>query len=81
MKKIKIIVAAIFRGIILLAPGTTFFWWAWDKVAALFSILATVGIETIYLFLFAFIVVAIKAAKDKAQREIAKEKSETPSKS
>ena len=69
MKKIKIIVAAILRGVVILAPGAAFLWWAWGKVPALFSILATVGVETIYLFLFAFIIVAIKTAKDMKKKK------------
>lgn len=39
-------------------------WWACGKVAALFSILAAVGVEAVYLFLFTFIILAIRAAKD-----------------
>lgn len=75
MKKIKIIVAAILRGVVILAPGAAFLWWAWGKVAALFAILATVGVEAIYLFLFAFIIVAIRAAKDMKEKK-AKESAE-----
>ena len=51
MKKIKIIVSAILRGVVVLTPGATFLWWAWGKVSALFSILAAVGVETLWLFL------------------------------
>lgn len=69
MKKIKIIVAAILRGVVILAPGAAFLWWAWGKVSALFSILATVGLESIYLLLFAFVVVAIRAAKDMKKKK------------
>lgn len=69
MKKVKIIVAAILRGVIVLAPGATFLWWAWGKVSALFAILAALGAEAIYLFLFALIIVAIRAAKDMKQKK------------
>lgn len=69
MKKVKIIVAAVLRGIILIAPGTTFAWWAWGKVPALFSILATVGLETLYLFIYSFVVVSLKAAKDRKDKQ------------
>lgn len=69
MKKIKTIVAAILRGVIVLAPGASFLWWAWSKVAALFAILAALGAEAIYLFLFALIIVAIRAAKDMKQKK------------
>ena len=69
MKKIKIIVAAIIRGVVILTPGAAFAWWASGKVPALFSILATVGLESIYLFIFAFMVVALKAAKDMKKKK------------
>lgn len=64
MKKIKVIVAAILRGVIILLPGAAFLYWAWTKVPAMFSILATVGVETLYLLLFAFMVALVKAVKD-----------------
>jgi len=71
MKKIKIIVSAILRGVVVLTPGATFLWWAWGKVSALFSILAAVGVETLWLFLFAFVIVAIRAAKDMKENKSA----------
>ena len=37
--------------------------------AALISILATVGVEAVFLFIFAFIVVAIRAAKDLKEKK------------
>lgn len=69
MKKIKIIVSAILRGALLLTPGAAFSWWAWGKAPALISILATVGVEAVFLFIFAFIVVAIRAAKDLKEKK------------
>lgn len=69
MKKIKIIVAAILRGIIILSPGAAFLWWAWGKVPALFSVLASVGAEVIYLAVFALSAVLIKAAQDIKQKK------------
>lgn len=69
MKKIKIIVAAILRGVVILTPGATFLWWAWSKVAAMFAILASIGVETIYLFLFALVICAIRAAKDMKEKK------------
>lgn len=69
MKKIKIIVSAILRGSLLLTPGVAFSWWAWGKAPALISILASVGVEAVFLFIFAFIVVAIKAAKDMKKKK------------
>lgn len=62
MKKIKFIVAAILRGTLLLAPGVAFAIWQWDKVSALVNILAAVGLEAIFLFLFAFLKVALDVA-------------------
>lgn len=64
MKKIKVIVAAILRGVIILLPGAAFLYWAWTKVSAIFSILATVGVEVIYLLVFAFMVAVVRAVKD-----------------
>lgn len=64
MKQIKIIVSAIIRGALLLTPGAAFSWWAWGKAPAIISVFATVGTEAMFLFIYAFIVVAIRAAKD-----------------
>ena len=69
MKKIKTIVAAILRGVVVLAPGATFLWWAWGKVSTLFAILASIGIETIYLLFFTLIIMAIRAAKDMNEKK------------
>lgn len=67
MKKIKFIVAAIIRGTLLLTPGVAFAIWQWSKVSALVNILAAVGLESIFLFLFAF----LKVALDVAQKRVA----------
>lgn len=64
MKKVKVIVGAILRGALLFVPGALFGWWAWSKTAALIAILAAVGVETLFLFAFSFITVAIQARKD-----------------
>lgn len=64
MKKIKIIVGAILRGAIIVTPGSAFLWWAWSKVPTLFSILASIGVETLFLFLFAIFSVSAGVAKD-----------------
>ncbi len=69
MKKMKVIVGAIIRGALLLAPGAAFSWWAWGKAPSLISILATVGVEAVFLFIFAFIVVAIRAAKEMKEKK------------
>ena len=69
MKKIKTIVAAILRGVVVLAPGATFLWWAWGKVSALFTILSSIGVESVYLFLFALVIVVVRAAKDMKEKK------------
>lgn len=69
MKKIKIIVAAILRGALLVIPGTAFAVWQWGKVSTLVNILAAVGLETVFLLIFSFIVVAIRVARDEAKKK------------
>lgn len=69
MKKVKIIVAAIVRGALLIAPGTAFAVWQWGKVSALVNILAAVGLETGFLLIFSFIVVAIRVARERAHAQ------------
>ncbi len=69
MKKLKIIVGAILRGALLIGPGAAFGWWAWNKVPALFAILAAVGVETLFLFVFSFITVAAQARRDLKRKE------------
>ena len=71
MKKVKIIVGAILRGALLVAPGVAFGWWAWNKAMALIAILAAVGVETLFLFVFSFITVAIKARRDLLRKKAA----------
>ena len=58
MKKVKIIVGAILRGALLVAPGAAFGWWAWSKAPALIAILAAVAVETMLQLLFSLIAVA-----------------------
>lgn len=64
MKKIKVIVAAILRGALIMAPGAAFFWWAWGKVPALFSILAATGLESVFLLLFSIVILGVKGARE-----------------
>lgn len=71
MKRIKIIVAAIVRGALLLTPGTVFAVWQWGKVSALVNILAAVGLETLFLFVFSFFTVAYHTARDEARKRMA----------
>ena len=75
MKKVKIIVGAILRGALLIAPGAAFGWWAWNKAMALIAILAAVGVETVFLFVFSFITVAIQARRDLKKKDIAETES------
>ncbi len=77
MKRIKIIVAAILRGALLIAPGTAFAVWQWGKVAALVNILAAVGLETLFLLVFSFFTVAF----DEARKRSASDKEQTNSES
>lgn len=79
MKKIKIIVAAIIRAILLFAPGLAFAAWQWGKVAALINILATVGVETLFLLAFAIVSTAIHTARDEARRRAKVESDPTES--
>lgn len=71
MKKIKIIVAAILRGALLLSPGVVFYLWQWGKVSALVNILAAIGLESLFLMIFSFIAVAINVAREKAGKRAA----------
>ena len=66
MKKIRIIVAAIVRGALLVSPGTAFAIWQWGKVSALVNILAAVGLETVFLLVFAFVKVAFDVARKRS---------------
>lgn len=73
MKKLKIIVAAIVRGALLLAPGAAYLWWIWGKVAALVAILAAVGLETLWLIAFSFVVVFVQTWRDRKKQPEASE--------
>lgn len=77
MKKLKIIVAAILRGVLILSPGAAYLWWLWGKVAALVAILAAVGLETLWLIAFSFVVLFVQAWRDrKKEAEAAEEPQE-----
>lgn len=77
MKKLKIIVAAIVRGALLLAPGAAYLWCIWGTVAALVAILAAVGLETLWLIAFSFVVLFVQAWRDrKKEAEAAEEPQE-----
>lgn len=74
MKKIKVIVAAILRGALIMAPGAAFLWWAWGKATALFSILAAAGLESVWLLLFSIVILGVRGAReirDKKEEESA----------
>ncbi len=68
MKKLKIIVAAILRGVLILSPGAAYLWWLWGKVAALVAILAAVGLETLWLIAFSFVVLFVQAWRDRKKK-------------
>ena len=70
MRKVKIIVGAILRGALLVAPGAAFGWWAYGKAMALIAILAAVGVETLFLFVFSFITVAVQARRDLKRNDV-----------
>lgn len=72
MKKVKIIVGAILRGALLVAPGAAFGWWSWNKAMTLIAILAAVGVETLFLFVFSFITVTVRARRDFRRKMAAK---------
>lgn len=71
MKKVKIIVGAILRGALLIAPGAVFAWWAWDKAMALIAILAAVGAETLFLLVFSFFSVAVQVRRELRRKKAA----------
>ena len=73
MKKVKIIVGAIIRFALLVAPGAAMGWWAWSKAPALIAILAAVGVETLFLLVFSFITVAVQARRDLRRKKKASE--------
>ena len=70
MKRIKFIVAAIVRGVLLISPGTAFAVWQWGKVSAFINILASVGLETMFLLIFAFIKVAFDVARKRSNSDM-----------
>ena len=70
MKKLKVIVGALLRGALLLVPGAACAWWAWGKAPALIAVLASVGVEPVFLFVFAFVLFTVKAVADmRAKRD------------
>lgn len=75
MKKIKLVVTAILRLVLLVVPGAAYLWWIWGKVAALVTILAAVGLETLWLVAFSFGVVFVQTWRDRKKSGKA---SETP---
>lgn len=68
MKKIKIIVGAILRGALVVAPGIASAWWAWGKAPALIAILAAVGIEFLWLLVFSFFTVAVQTWRNRKKQ-------------
>lgn len=63
MRKLRFVIAAVVRIVLLLVPGAAFLWWAWPRVPALFSVLAAVGVEAVWLLVFAYAAVAVSMAR------------------
>lgn len=72
MKKIKNIVGAILRGVLVLAPGVVFLWWLWGKVAAFVAILASFGLEMLWAIVITFILAVIEACHERRKKLEAK---------
>lgn len=69
MKKLKTIAAAIVRAALLLSPGIGFAFWCWPMLDPIINILASVGLETLFLLVFVFITVTMQAEKaEKAEK-------------
>lgn len=64
MKKIRFIIAGIIRGTLVLLPGLLCLWWLWTKVAALVAILASIGLETLWLIVLSFVVLTVQAWRE-----------------
>lgn len=64
MKKIRFIIAGIIRGTLVLLPGLLCLWWLWAKVTALVAILASVGLETLWLIVLSFAVLTVQAWRE-----------------
>lgn len=69
MKKLMIIIGAMLRFAFLVAPGAAFGWWAWGNASALIAVPAAIGVETLFLFVFSLIAVAIQARRDLRRKE------------
>lgn len=68
MKKIKIIVGAILRSALVIAPGIASGWWFWGKAPALIAILAAVGVEFLWLLVFSFLTIAVQTWRNHKER-------------
>lgn len=69
MKKIKVIVGAILRGALLLAPGVGAGFYFWGKAPAFIAILATLGLEAVVLFLWSIITVTVQTYRDEKKKK------------
>ncbi|MDE6277258.1 MAG: hypothetical protein K2M06_04035 [Muribaculaceae bacterium] len=67
MKKIKFIVAATVRGAMLISPGAAFAVWQWAKVPTFINILASVGVESLFLFVFAVVKTAVDITRKRSR--------------
>lgn len=62
-KRLKRVMAALLRCLILFTPGVAFLVFALSAVPALFAVLAAFGVEAVYLFLFALVLTVIEAVR------------------
>lgn len=67
MRKLRFVIAAVVRIALLLVPGAAFLWWAWPRVPALFSVLAAIGVEAVWLLVFAYVAVAVTMARNRVR--------------
>ena len=68
MDILKKIMAILFRTIVILLPIPVFALWAWDKVPVAISVMATIGVETVYLAIFGFLLVSREAFRNLKDR-------------
>lgn len=68
MKKLKLILRAILRASLLLLPGIAAGFYSWPLAPALIAIMAAMGVELIFLIVWAISSVFIQAYKDEMKK-------------